>query len=384
MIQKEVGISVYPDRCSLEFCLEKIDRAADLGYKKIFTGFTGDHTKVKLTDEYTKVFSYAREKGMEFHVDFNNLIMESLGMSSSDLKLAADVGISVLRVDCGITDEEIVEMTKNPYGIKIEENLSNIRTLEYKMELISGNGNINNYCACHNFYPRINSGLDINYAIECAKIAKRYHCQTGAFIGSLYSSPALVENGRGTMTIEKHRYLPSHIQAYELFSSEVFDFLIFGDANPTTEELEAVAKTTRNAFECLCEEDKDRLTEKQKAEYKNIYCVQLPVYFEPFDKINDITKLVMRNRIDVCEEAIRVMNWRGKCIVEPMNTVPRYRGCITMDNKYNDSYSGEIEILLKDMPAVNYTNVIGMVKPYAYELIDIIREGRVMFQFTKY
>ncbi|MEJ8737176.1 MupG family TIM beta-alpha barrel fold protein [Erysipelotrichaceae bacterium HCN-30851] len=386
MIKKEIGISVYPETQELDFCKKKIDDAVALGYTKIFTGFGSDLENIKLTDKFIEVFKYAKEKGLEFHVDFNNYVMKGLGMTCDNLKLAADIGIPVIRVDCGISHEDIITMTKNPYGIKIEENLSNINILKDKMEKVKKYGNMDNYCACHNFYPRINSGLDIEYAFECARIAKSYGCKTGAFIGSLYSEPALVANGKSTMTVEKHRYIPSHIQAMELFSSELFDFLIFGDGDPSYEEMVAVSQTTKNAYECLSQEEKEKLNEDQRKEYENAYCIQLPIYFENFENpsIEKLKSIVMKNRIDICEEAVRIMNWRGTYSVNAKNTIKRPKYSVTIDNKYNDGYRGEIEILLKDMPAVPYANVIGMVKPYAYDLVDIIRKGKVMFKFSEY
>lgn len=386
MINKEVGISVYPETQELDFCKKKIDEAAALGYTKIFTGFGSDLENIKLTDKFIEVFKYAKKKGLEFHVDFNNFVMKGLGMTCDNLKLAANIGIPVIRVDCGISHEDIITMTKNPYGIKIEENLSNINILKDKMEKVKQFGNMENYCACHNFYPRINSGLDIEYAFECARIAKSYGCKTGAFIGSIYSEPALVANGKSTMTIEKHRFIPAHIQAMELFSSELFDFLIFGDAAPRYDELLAVSKTTRNAFECLSPEERVKLNKDQKAEFEQTYCIQLPIYFENFEEPGKekLKSIVMNNRIDICEEAIRVMNWRGKYSTNSINTIKRPKYSVTIDNKYNDGYRGEIEILLKDMPAVPYANVIGMVKPYAYDLVEIIRKGHVMFKFSEY
>lgn len=380
MLKKEIGVSIYPDIIPLEESKARIDRAKELGYTKLFGGFQGTENK-----NYIELFAYAKEKNMELRVDITDEHMKNVGATSSNLKPYFDLGIPVVRVDCGVSLEEIVEMTTNPYGIIIEENLSNHRTLLTKMKAITKDGNINQYSACHNFYPRVNSGLDIDYAIKCAQIAKEYGCKTAAFIGSNYSTPDLHENGHSIMTVEKHRYIPSHIQAMELFSSEAFDCLLFGDSRPREDELVAVSKTTRSAYDCLTETDKKELDPELVEEYKNTYCIQIPVYFESFlgDVKNEITSLVMRNRIDVCDEAIRVMNWRGQRDFEVKNTLKRPKYSITLDNETIKPYRGEIEIILKDLPAVPYSNVIGMVKPCAYDLIELARSGKVMFQLVE-
>lgn len=383
MINKEIGISIYPDYDSIETCKKKLQHAKELGYTIAFTGLAnaGSDT-VEIRDDFIELFAFANALGIELHMDINQHVMKALHATSNNLKIISDYKIPVIRVDCGISLEETIEMTKNPYGIKIEENLSNLRTLTEKMEAVAKYGNMENYCACHNYYPRINSGLDIAYAITCAKIAKTYGCKTGAFIGSMYASNDLNPFGKSTMTIEKHRYLPAHVQAYELFASDVFDFLIFGDGNPREDELLAVSKTTRSAYACLHDSERMKLSKENMLEYQALYCIQIPVYFASFlgeDK-EKIESLLMRNRIDQCEEAIRVMNLRGTSGISIQNITNRMKYSITMDNHTNPMYQGEIEILLKDMPAVPYANVIGMICPYAYDLVEIVKNGNVMFQ----
>lgn len=385
MIKKEIGISIYPDYDSMEGCKRKLLHAKELGYTIAFTGFSdADCDSVALRDAFIEVFTFAHSIDMELHVDVNQHVMKALDATCDNLQIIAKYHIPVIRIDCGITLDEIIKMTNNPYGIRIEENLSNLRTLKEKMEAIAHHGNMNNYCACHNYYPRVNSGLSLAYALECAKIAKAYGCKTGAFIGSMYASNDLNPSGKSTMTIEKHRYLPASIQAMELFASECFDFLIFGDGDPREDELLAVSKTTRSAYDCLSKEAKKNMEDAQIEEYKDLYCIQIPVYFESFLKEDKeiLESIVMRNRVDTCEQAIRIMNLRGKRGISIQNITTRSAYTITIDNEVNPRYQGEVEILLEDMPAVPYANVIGRIRPYAQDLVKIAESGKVMFQFT--
>lgn len=388
MLDKQVGCAVYPSVLSIEECRERVDQAAALGYKVLFT-ISGDGSldSTCLSAKHDALFEYAYQKGMELHLDVNDRVMKELKATADNLKPFYDRHIPVIRVDCGCTLEEIVAMTRNPYGIIIEENLSNLKTLRQKMEAVNSRGNMKQYGACHNFYPRPNSGLTLPYALQCAKIAKSYGCRTGAFICSqtaAYELGGLNIYGKGLPTVEKHRYLPAHIQAMELFAAECFDFLIMADVRPASSELIEVAKTTRSAYDCLSEDQKAQLSETAAEEYKETYCISLPVYLEKrFEYREEIQRQVMKNRTDVSEEAIRIMNYRGKARQDPMNTVWRSKYSITMDNKRIPAYAGEVEILLKAMPAVEYANVIGAVKPVGYDLIDLIKDGKVMFQLSE-
>lgn len=382
MLKKAVGISVYPDYYGIEDCKKQLDQAHELGYTHIFTGFS--EAIPCINDTFRFIFQYAYQLGMIAHVDINDTVLQALHVTPNDLSALHDLHIPILRADCGIDEEAIVTMTKNPYGIKIEENLSNYRTLEKRMKMIQAHGNMQNYGACHNFYPRVNSGLSLAYVIECATLAQQYGCQCGAFIGSLYSKSDLNPIGKSIMSVETHREIPAHIQAMELFSSEQFDFLIFGDSAPSLSELKAVAKTTRSAYDCLETTQKKALTPTQIVEYQETYCVQIPVYFETFINENQdmLENLILRNRIDVPSQVLRLMNLRHQWKITPYNTIRRDAFSITVDNTITPSYTGELEIMLEALPAVSYANVIGIVKPIGHTLVKIVQSGHVMFQMT--
>ncbi|WP_279194948.1 phospho-sugar glycosidase domain-containing protein, partial [Holdemania massiliensis] len=57
--------------------------------------------------------------------------------------------------------------------------------------------------------------------------------------------------------------------------------------------------------------------------------------------------------------------------------------CITLDNELSGKYEGELQIALKSMPGVEYTNVIGQVDMLAENLISLIRYGKVAFRLVE-
>ncbi len=57
-------------------------------------------------------------------VDINPALFEQLGISYDDLSFFHDMGAYGIRLDLGFTGQEEANMTRKPYGIKIEINMS--------------------------------------------------------------------------------------------------------------------------------------------------------------------------------------------------------------------------------------------------------------------
>ncbi|MGC3858530.1 MupG family TIM beta-alpha barrel fold protein, partial [Enterococcus faecalis] len=70
------------------------------------------------------VVDYANQLGMEVMVDINTALFEQLGISYDDLSFFHEMGAYGIRLDLGFTGQEEANMTRNPYGIKIEINMS--------------------------------------------------------------------------------------------------------------------------------------------------------------------------------------------------------------------------------------------------------------------
>lgn len=363
-----IGISLYLDYYSLDQCKIMIDKASKLGYKEIFTSFNFEeyffpgkrNTSIK---DKKSLFSYAKEKGMRFHVDITKKLLYKMGGNVNDLSCFKELGIPVIRLDGGFTFEEIAILTTNNLGIMIEDNLSNYYLIEKSLPIIKEKGNLKQYCGCLNFYPRNNTGLKIKEAVEIANKMKEYGCATGAFISSLVSPTEMNNTSVGTPSIEAHRYLPSFIQVSELLCTKAFDYILFGDSNPSDYELKSVA----HAYNCF-----------------NQGYIELPCYFEKINSqiIDKIKSTKGLSRIDRSSQVIRLTSTRG-IEIAPENTILRNKYCITIDNTLSNQYKGEIQICLTELPAERFVNVIGQVKPYAYRLLKYIHEDVIYFKLVE-
>lgn len=371
---KRIGISVYPDFDNKEQMKEILQQAKRLGYSIVFTslqlddlGFENTHNG--LDDSFVFLFQYCFEKGLELHADINDRILKSLRATPQCLEAIHLLHIPVLRLDGGFSDEEVALMTKNPYGILIEENASMLAHPKQRIETIMNQGNLKQYCACHNFFPLNETGMSYHDVHQATCLFKEYGINVGIFIGSLYSSHDLNHVGKGIVTIEEHRYIPSHIQAMELFSSHNYDYVIFGDSHPRLDELKRVSEVAQN----------DDFKFKQDNQVD--YCVELPVWFDANldEKLKKaFLSMVFISRVDQPEYILRAEQSRG-LKVDVYHPIKRSAYSLTVHNRLSNRYQGELQIPFIDLPASENINVIGRVKPYAEHLVELLKYGKVAF-----
>ena len=94
-------------------------------------------------------------------VDINPALFEQLEISYDDLSFFHDMGADGIRLDVGFTGAEEARMTRNPYGIKIEINMSS--GTDYVDNIMSYSPNTNNLLGSHNFNPHRYSGLGYDH-----------------------------------------------------------------------------------------------------------------------------------------------------------------------------------------------------------------------------
>lgn len=345
---KEIGISIYPDFDCIETIKETIDIAKQSGYSIVFTsmqladlGF--ENTTLEIDARYEFLFNYCYERGMQIHADINDRMLQYLGASPANLKPIYDLHIPVLRVDGGFSDEEIAQMTKNPFEIIIEENASMLSNPKKRVHTIIQYGDITHYYACHNFFPLNETGLSFEKALELTKIFKDQGIRVGIFIGSLYSSKDLNSVGRGVVTIERHRYLPSHIQAMELFVQDEYDYVIFGDSHPSKKEIVRVSEVWKN--NSLEKIQSKYNTKSIEGDIQNLYCIELPVWLnKDIDESlkKELLSMVFLARADQPQKLIRCEQSRYMGYIEVNNTIKRNKFSITMNNCLSNRYMGEL------------------------------------------
>ena len=385
-----MGLSIYsdfyPDEKSI---MKKLEFVHELGYTEVFTslqlselGFA--NTNPGLSNKTKAFLNRAHELGILVHADINREVLNTLKATVNDLFSIFKANIPILRLDSGFSSAEIALMTKNPFGIMIEDNLCSYENAIRNKNEVLQNGIPSQYSGCHNFYPHNDTGLPTEKAIEIARDFQKANLQTGIFIGSESSPNDLCSVGHSVPTIESHRWIPSIIQAELLLCTEAFDFIIFGDSMPSDEELIQISKCDHQVSEVVSSSQADYYRAELSKSCLESRVIDIPVYWDSriSSSIDSIENMVFFNRMDYPDKVIRMTSSRSLYNFKPFNLVNRNRGSITIDNELSGHYTGELQISLIDLPATINTNLIGVVKPYGIDLLDLVRDGKVAFRLN--
>ncbi|MBB6214375.1 hypothetical protein HNQ80_000455 [Anaerosolibacter carboniphilus] len=349
---RQLGISIYPEHATVEENKAYLSLAAQYGFTRVFTcliSVKGD--KEKVVREFQEIMNHGRSLGMEIIADVSPAVFEDFGISYGDLKFFEDLYLSGIRLDLGFSGMEESIMTFNPYGLKIELNMS-IGT-KYLDNILTYHPNKEKIIGCHNFYPHRYTGLSREHFIKCSKQFKDYGIRTAAFVSSREANFGPWPLNEGLCTLEEHRNLPIEVQAKDLFHTDLIDDVIIANAFASEAELRA-----------LSELNKELLT----------------LSIEMTSGISDIERKIILdevhfNRGDVSAYMVRSTQSRIKYKnhhFEAAHVKPIRRGDILIESSLYDRYAGELQIALKDMENSGKTNVVGRVSEEEIYLIDRI------------
>lgn len=354
------GISVF---VGMNYTLEEnknyIVNAKKIGFGNIFTSLHIPETNYnKLINDFNEIVSLAGELGMNITADISPRAFAYLNADMNNLKVFKEMGIQAIRVDFGFTSKEIAEFTKNPYGLKIEINASTT-TQNFLNEFDKFKPEYTALKACHNYYPKPNTGISVNTFLKKNKMLKDRNIEISSFIPSLANKRGPIFEGLPTLEI--HRKMKPAIAAKHLFALGS-DNVIFGDGMPLVQELESVAAVDEDCIDLSIETFNPDKTERK-------------ILFEK----------VHKNRSDSAEDVIRSIlraNLDKEDLIKPHDTSKREKGFITIDNKNYLRYCGELEICKKNLPADSRVNVVGKVKDDELFLLKYI-DDEIKFKFTE-
>jgi hypothetical protein len=274
-----------------------------------------------------------------------------------DMKLSLDISKKVydkitlppnlyaLRLDYGFNYDEIIKFS-NEKKYKIEINASTF-SQETILELIKKGLNSKQIRASFNYYPKLHTGHTIEF---CQKTIEFYHhlgITVSGFIPSHCSFRAPMYEG--LPTVENHRKINLNLAIEEFKACEI-DEILFSDAYASNEELKL-------------------LSYHQKEEIM----IEFEPYngFKNFDFISDIFHI----RTDYNDELLRISGKRQLEITPFNNGCERKIYDLTVDNKDFLRYSGEINIILKNLEPDRRVNVIGHLN-ISKIIIEQIKKGK--------
>lgn len=265
--------------------------------------------------------------------------------SQPDLvRLAEALGLWALRVDYGFSEEEIAALARR---LPIVLNAS---TTDPAAARRIARGAVK-VMAMHNFYPRPETGLDDQFFRESTQALREAGIPVLAFIPGDRELRGPLR--LGLPTLERHRGLPPSACFADLAIRFGVEEIFVGDPGVSPRELDRIQRFCRDGVL----EIPARLEGDAAA-----------LYGKPFT-----------NRVDSPAQLVRFAESRTySCFggaVEPKNCVERRRGSVTLDNSRYSRYSGELQLVLRDLPADERVNVIGHVETPYLLLADCIGRG---------
>jgi len=350
----KLGISIYPEKSTFEQDKAYLDLAHKYGFKRVFTSLLqieGD--KEEVLRNFENIVSYANKLGMEVMVDIMPHLFEQLGISYGDLSFFHEMGAYGIRLDVGYTGSEEARMTRNPYGLKIEINMS--AGTKYLDQIMSYSPNRVNLMGSHNFYPMMYTGLDSNFFVACSKDYRKHNINTAAFVNSHDATFGPWDICDGLVSLEDHRTLPIETQVKHLVLTDLIDDIIIGNAYASEDELKAMSEAFYAEQVALKVDLKTSATE---VETKIV-----------FDELHSY-------RGDRSAYMLRSTMTRLKYANEDFpahDTDDIKRGDVLVCNNELGRYNGELQIALKEMKNTGRVNVVGRINETELFLLDDVK-----------
>ena len=351
-MKREIGISVYPDHSDPKKDREYIKKAAELGYTRIFMSMLEVKDEEKVSQKFSEIIGYAKDKGFEVILDIAPVIFDKLGISYDDLSFFAKLGADGIRLDEGFDGNKEAMLSYNPEGLAIELNMSN--NVAYLENILSYEANEPFIYGCHNFYPQEGSALPYEFFVSCSQRFKRHGIKTAAFVTSQSAKFGPWDVNDGLPTLEMHRHLPLELQARHLFATGLIDTVIIGNAYASEEELKQLAAVDRYKLS-LGIEFVPQATELEKK------IVAYPKHF----RRGDITASAIRStmvRVKYAEQANPAHD----------NTKEFQRGDVVIGNDDFGKYKNEFQIVLEPHSDPR-KNLVGKIPPEELMLLDFVK-----------
>lgn len=352
---RKLGISIYPEKSGKQEVLDYIKKMSGIGFNRIFSCLLSvTRPKEEIVKDFKEINTFARELGYEIILDVSPKVFSDFGISYNDLSFFNELNADGIRLDLGFSGSEESIMTFNPYGLKIELNMS--QDTHYLDTIMDYQPNPYKLVGCHNFYPHNYSGLSLEHFYRCTERFKKYGLNTSAFVTSqnrdTFGPWPVTE---GLPTLELHRKLPIDIQMKHYIAMGQIDNIIISNCYPSSEELEKISRV-------------------------NLNLVNLNVILEP-DITETEKKIILEelhfNRGDISGNLIRSTQPRVKYKGEtfPVHHAPEMlkRGDLIIESSEYGHYAGELQIAVNDMKNSGKSNVVGHISEQELFLIDYIK-----------
>lgn len=359
------GISAYVGmEHSLADNIAYLEMAARYGYSLLFTSLHVPEASAEdILRDFGEFTRAAKKLGYKIIADISPRSFKMLGASMAEPEPLRAFSVDVWRFDFGFSFKEIASFSENgQFNVQINASTTDKRALK---QLLRTRIRAHNIEACHNFYPREETGLSFELFCKRSAEFRKQGIPVYAFIPSRRNPRGPIY--AGLPTIEEHRHMSSVVAAKHLLATRLCSGVIFGDSFVPEAELRAVGELSDECVQLTC-----RFVE-------GVSQIERDIVLTPkHTNRNDPGRFCLRS-----EESRGLYNIRAdRPVIESNNTIIRNCGAVTIDNSGYGRYMGELQLVTQTLPADGRVNVAAQVVEEELFLVCCIKPGQA-FAFVE-
>lgn len=314
--------------------------------------FTSLHIPEEYSHHYqqnvVQMLQWLVDNGFYIIADVSLRTLEYLNVDSLKA-LVLNYPINNIRIDDGFKLDDLYSL---PKSVDITINASTQKNFIFEWVQFRQHTGHKLY-AMHNYYPRVETGLDKDDVLRLNQIYQQNDIEVIAFIvGDLEKRGPLFQ-GLPTLEIMRNQ-LP--IIAFRTLMEWKVNNVFIGDGLISELQLKMIESyKQKNLILLPCQ---------LKKEYAFLYYQDLFVRIDSPKKILRISQ--MRNRLLEKEK------------LKPSSTIERVKGSITMDNELYGRYAGEIHLVGKNLSSDERVNVIGKIPTEYMNIFNLENRGNYL------
>lgn len=361
------SVAVYPD--ALNFDLERIQSyilmAKRYGCTEIFSSaHLPELSFDKQLHCLNKLAQIVKHEQMELTVDFGGKSLYDILDNQQYKDMVSSMNIDFIRLDYGY-ETELMKRIVHELGIHGFVWNASIMS---EQEVVEHNECCKEFehvkiRACHNFYPRPETGLSEEFLKKQYTYFQAYQIPVTTCLAYLPCARGPLKEG--LPTLEKHRTMPMNQAVIDLLQMQATNSILIGDEFISEEEFKILHQIIqRTPMQIRVHFSEDISDQEEKIILGQLHHIRY-----------DSNDLVLRS------QSSRQMAEFADCI-KPNHTVIRNAYSLTIDNEKYQRYSGELQIVLQPLLKDERVNVVGYIDEQDTWKLDAYKEG-FDFQFIK-
>lgn len=336
---------------SIKQMKKHIEEAASVGINALFTSLQlPEADKTQLLNDFPIMAEIAHNNGMVVEADISERSANLFGLDINDIAAFHKMGVDYARLDGGFSDEETVALSHNNYNVTVVLNAV-LASDKWLTKLIALGVNEEQICFCHNYYPMRYTGLTFDEAKKLNDNIHKHGFRVSGFLAS--QTHHRIACSIGLPTLERHRDMNVFTASQEAFLCGMDD-LFFGDDFASANEMKALA--------CADPE---------------VVTLRIIPFVE--GKITDWLLGRVLGQTQCGLEMILRSNFNDSAFPgnsDYTKSFERRRGDVTVCKNSLWRYSGEIQLVRKDLPMDPNIGLIGRIIDDALPLLDTFRSRK--------